>query len=234
MVIWNRPTQLIESGRRWTKAAVFLGFINTCCNRNGATCISDTVFPQPCTKAWPACMKHLQFTRELDLCNNKNRKKGKTNSLRNSLKKGLQSFPSPRPRSKSHWKIAARIWGEKEIGWFGLLSNGGSTKCDRPIFTPYCTNVQSEQGCWLHKLGTPLLFQGVTNIRIFKKIRIFSNTFVSYLYNFFDTNIFGYSFVSFFLDINILEYLFVSKFHIRHTLLCSAGYLDIPILWLNP
>ena len=168
-------------------------------------------------------MKHLQFTRELDLCNNKNRKKGKTNSLRNSLKKGLQSFPSPRPRSKSHWKIAARIWGEKEIGWFGLLSNGGSTKCDRPIFTPYCTNVQSEQGCWLHKLGTPLLFQGVTNIRIFKKIRIFSNTFVSYLYNFFDTNIFGYSFVSFFLDINILEYLFVSKFHIRHTLLCSAG-----------
>ena len=38
-------------------------------------------------------------------------------------------------------------------------------------FSPYCAKVQSEQGCKLHKLGTPLLFQGVTNIWILKKHR---------------------------------------------------------------
>ena len=42
--------------------------------------------------------------------------------------------------------------------------------------------------------------QGVTNIRIFEYIRIFSDTNIRsyHIHIFFDTNIFGYSFVSFF------------------------------------
>ena len=59
-------------------------------------------------------------------------------------------------------------------------------------------------------------------IRIAFLIRIYSDI---RSYHLFDTNIFGYSFVSF-LDINIFEYSFVSKIYIRHTLLTITWMLE--------
>ena len=87
------------------------------------------------------------------------------------------------------------------------------------LFTNYFTFLLSQKVC-LKLTQHPYRYIWAIVWRIFGYSNIFCHeySFVSYSYPFFDTNIFGHSFVLFFFNTNIFGYSFVSKFHIRHTM----------------
>ena len=104
------------------------------------------------------------------------------------------------------------------------------------MFLTFCCITNQKSNIQHQKFGM--------NVFVYSNIFRYEYLFVSYSYHLFDTNIFGYSFVSFFwykyirifiriifliwiysdirsycfLEKNIFEYSFVSKIHIRHTL----------------